>query len=373
MDGDRIAVLSTELDHVTNFTRSNTFNSDDVLIVISALGLSKPDIEQCEWLLNLPMNMFIVAEPNSIKQIWNYRRLIGLSEHTFVHSMELKDSPYYVHRAILEQHNQLALPMITSWSKMAAINQAIQMNIFNSKAVLYLDLNQPIPSTQHRNSYQMVKKISENVSVDRIRMLNLEQTGDIEIEDLRTHLQYPKLKLSDNLIAGPIDTMKWLIDQFNINLIRCLNIYPIVTGKKMTLYCSSILNLSYLKDEKRFDLYYGDIGSVLGNYMGYQRGFNHILHNIRYCRDRSWKRMVGICHYLIKSMALDAKLFTPMQRIQILDELILSIWYGYGAKHVAKIAGQEIVSLFKSNSTFLNEQLRAHYNRNLSCVALQLL
>ena len=99
-------LLSTKLAELVPIAASDCFKVDEVLLVISGMGLRPDQIGQTEWLLNVPLNMFIQAEPEAASHIWKYRRAIGLADQTFVHATELCDSPYYVHRSAIEASKQ---------------------------------------------------------------------------------------------------------------------------------------------------------------------------------------------------------------------------------------------------------------------------
>jgi hypothetical protein len=201
----------------------------------------------------------------------------------------------------------------------------------------------------------------------------LEHTAPDEVANLSVYYSRLRYKVATGMFGGPTRLMEWLVNDFSQNLIRCLN-----TG--IPSLEEAIVNVSCFTNPELFDFYYGNYHGVCTNSPIYNRDYYQVKIAFLQCRDRMWMNGVKICRYMIKSIQHSQNNLQVIEEIQIMDELILTVWNAFKDKpefsnlryNATRMAGERIIHLFKVYPELLRPDLRSHYNNNICFLGLRL-
>jgi len=272
---------TTNQSEVDNQLKSNYFDQEEITIVTALFDLShrEPSLDRSideylirgEYLLNLPYNIYIVTESHLAPRIWNYRKMLGLLDRTYIHILELNHSPYYQFHSTIERQfatgnkpspnspiidrRMKPLYLIVGWTRFYCINLALKHNPFNSNGFIWLDYGIFYLYENKSFAYDGLIKALKYYPRDKLKVLSFEHTRPNEIKDLKEYYKIVRNKTATGMFGGSNKLMTFLVNEFDKNLRECLNIgYPALD--------EMIMNLTVVHNRKLFDFHYGKYNEI---------------------------------------------------------------------------------------------------------------
>jgi hypothetical protein len=279
--------------------------------------------------LDLPVNMFIATDPHLAVDIWKYRRAAGLADRTYIYSIRLEDSPFYHYHSVIEQayvngkfphglsiNKDTALYVIVGWTRYWLMKQAVKLNPFDSKGVVWADYGlfhlypgriKPI----QEQFLQILKHYPDN----KIKFMVLQDTIRSEITDRVIYYSQRRCKLAAGLCGGPIHMINWLANEFEVEVEVCMQHgHPSLD--------EIIFSIIYANHPNAFSTYYGYYVDILPNHIGYKSGIKIILHNIDHCRvHRVNHPILKMCYYVLTAIQ-SGVIVAPLEYIRLIKALI---------------------------------------------------
>ena len=299
------------------------FSLDQITVVTCFFNLSKLEsgrprnveqyLELCKHVLQLPVNLFIVTDPDLGPWFWNYRKRLNLLDKTYIYSMKLKDSPYYRHLDLikncykinqdgntgfpqgLNRKKDTPLYVILGWTRYWLLQQAASFNPFNSEALIWMDCG--LFHLYKDRAMEMRNLLLDNLSKymkGGIRLMLLQDTHLFEIEDRKKYYSSRVCKTAAGLFGGDLDKMIWFSQQFNLEVKKCLNSgYPNLD--------EALANAVYTEHKDQFDPYYGDYHDLIPNFNGYQQNLWYVAWTLEHSvKFKLWNLMLKECPLLIE-------------------------------------------------------------------------
>ena len=241
-----------------------------------------------EHLLSLPINLFIVADPEVTVHIWKRRRDLGLLPKTFIYPLNLEDGPYYRHRSAIEKDfiagrkpvglssvKDSASYFTVGWTKFWSLKQALYLNPFSTENFAWVDygLFHLWPGQEGQKQKDLLQDLMR-LPQAKVRLKVITETHHSEFVDRKQYYSNRQCKVISGYFGGGKDVLSWLIKEFDKELVVCLDSgYPNLE--------EAILAVIYTNHRERFSVSYGDYQDLLNSGLPNLIVLNS---NIRHCR-----------------------------------------------------------------------------------------
>lgn len=357
---------------VYNLTMGNGFKPISSTVVSMYFDLSKRELgrksrnylQLSEHLLKLPINLFLLADPEVATIAWKKRKSYGLLDHTYIIPIHLEKLPYYRYREDIERYfaagcvphglNRLtdtALYFIVGWSKFWAIQQAISLNPFDSGKFVWVDYGifHLWPGKEKIKQDALISAINSEIS-DKISVTIINETSIQELNDMEVFYAHRRCKIVSGYFSGSKDIMQWFIDQFDIELQACMKL------KRPNLE-EAIMSVVYAKNKSNFKSHYGDYSDLLSTDCS-KTGI--LLKAVRHCRHfKLWDSIIDIYHQTSKSYTVPTS-----DILYLFDESLIAAWY-IGKRELSKNIAMQIIEILSQSPELKSTLNMDHFNRNL--------
>ena len=340
---------------------------------------SQEYLKLAEHILQLPINLFIVADDHLTPHFWKYRKEKGLLDKTFIYPLPLENSPYYRYRSEIEKAYRAGrrprglspikdtpLYIIVSWTKLCAIQYAIKLNPFKSECIMWIDMGlfHLYPQQIEDRQVQLLEDL-QSIPKQKLKVMLIQDTLPSEIENRTVFYSKRQCKVIGGLFGGALSLMAKLCKDFALEVETCMaSGYPSQE--------EALLSVLYAKNKSAYELCYGIYDDLITNFIYYRNNFNIILQcNLRYCRDNLlWPEVVKICQYIDHSVIKGLAELSPAQKIYLYDDYLVGAWYVN--KELSLYAAKQIIDLFGQHSELSETFGVDHINSNLGYHELQL-
>lgn len=241
-------------------------------------------------LLNMPINLFIVAEPHLSPIIWKQRAKMGLLDRTFIYTLRLEDSPLYRYHYDIERcHKHGDIPgemsptkdtpyyTIVGWTRYWIIQQSIKLNPFNSIGRMWIDygLFHLYSGREIVMGDRFIQCLS-GIPVDKIKLLVMRDTAEVEIADRRAYFSVRQTKVAGGICCGPDKLLDWMSSEVMVEIEHCMSYrYPALD--------ETVLNMVYTLNPDKFAPYYGFYPDIVPNFLGCVDNLRTVIMNLNHC------------------------------------------------------------------------------------------
>lgn len=341
-------------------------------------GVSKKYLALGDHILDLDVNLFIIADPKIAVRAWRGRQKRGLLHKTFIIPIEFEDVPYYRYRPAIEKSfatgkrptglfpkKDTPLYFLLGWSKFWALKQATDLNPFQSKIFAWIDYG--LFHLWPNQSKPMQTMLLNNLAQLEIEKIKITTIAETHPEEASTQIYYTirQCKLISGYFGGGKEVIEWFCDQFDRELQRCLDSgHPNLE--------ESIMSAIHAHNKDKFITYYGDYADLISTHIGKISNFAIIIGNMKHCRNwKMWTEMLAAYHQVVN--AVESKHSTPsvFDLLAIYDETLIAGWYA-GKLDVSRDAANRLIKLVMNNRTSHPHINWDHYNNNLSFHGLKL-
>ena len=308
----------SQLGQVSKLYTGPYYDHNEITLVTGLFDLSRREASRFrsidsylklgQTLLSIPHNLIIFGDAHLVKEAWSTRCKLGLASKTFIYVFDLQHSPYYKYLPdITNKFNQHGQPnyyipakesphyLIIGWTRFWLLQQLAVLNPFNTKAVLWVDYG-----IFHLYNEQEVKsgvlhlcKRIINCPIDKIRFMVLKHDDKSTFSNLDTYYSTRRWNLAAGLFSGSLSDIIWLGQQMDQLIIQCMQ------GIRPSLE-ELMLNIIYVQNRNRFEVYYGDYHQILCNHDRYRENFDIIKRNIDNCRQFNlWSQLLHLCRFLL--------------------------------------------------------------------------
>ena len=384
-----------------------TFDSDEVMVITCLFDLTMRQsshrtiddyLKLGEHVLNLPVNMFIVTEPHLTLKIWQYRRMVGLADRTYIHTFRLEDSPYYIYYSdIVDFYNKNLKPqgyckeisdrmnpnyLIVGWTRFYCIELAANYNPFDSKCSVWIDFGIYYIDENKEDMYNLMVSMLSTYRKDKLSACLLGNSYVDELDDMDNYYSKVNLRIAAGMFGGPTDLMRWLSNDFKFNLDECMRLgRPTVD--------EMIINVTCIKYPEIFDFHYSaQHHDVLLNKLPYNSDITHsitthMLYNmplfVQQNRDRAFDKNMYIGRYFLLMIQRHRMEVLVYIQLAVLDELLLAgmskLYRDRGGVQLSNICAEQMSYLLTSttHNMIANKDLLNHYLSNLACFDIKII
>lgn len=348
-----------------------TFYFDLVSREESRVGVGKKYLTLGSHILDLDVNLFIIADPAVAVDAWEKRKKRNLLGKTFIFPIELENLPYYCHRPAIERafaagkrpiglsiKKDTPLYFLLGWSKFFALKQAIKLNPFRSDIFAWIDYG--LFHLWSGQEIKMKKILLNNVHrlvSDKIKVTTMNDTTKDEIKNRALYYSRRRCKMVSGYFGAGKEAINWFCEAFDQELKICLETgYPNLE--------ESIMSAVYANNKDKFISYSGDYVDLI-SYHTKNIDLNQIINEIRKFRDlKMWDKIIEIYHRTIKYIDSNPHNVTVYQKLSLYDEALIGGWYAK-KKDVSLEAANRLIELINSNPQIHGNIDWGHHNMNL--------
>ena len=350
------------------------------------MGVGRKYLTLGNYILDLDVNLFIVADPRIAVHAWNQRKKRNLLNKTFIIPIALENLPYYSHRPAIEQafaagkrpiglsiKKDTPLYFLLGWSKFWALQQSIKLNPFQSKIFAWVDygLFHLWPNQEEQMKLTLSDNLAQLIS-GKIKVTTMNETSQSEIIDRSLFYSKRQCKMISGYFGGGKELMEWFCEKFDQELKCCLKSgHPNLE--------ESIMSVIYAENKDKFISYHGDYVDlisyhprkllnleVMADKMRKPLNLEVMADKMRKLRDlKMWDKMVGIYYQTIKYVDLNEPSISIYDQLSIYNETLVAGWYA-DRKNISLEAANRLVKLINTNPQIHDHISWGHYNMNLT-------
>ena len=336
---------------------------DDVTVVSFLFDLSTRESDRprkmAEYLtlgqnlLSLPVNLYLIADPELVPSLKRYRELKGLAEKTVIRAIPLEATSYCRYYPKVDKHftdgrfpeglskvKDSAWYHLISWTKFWVIGQALTQNPFNSTKFVWLDFGIfHLYRNQESSIQNFLIKVFNDILSDKVRIMVIRETYPSDIADRSEYYSKYQWRIGEGFFSGDHQSMTWYCQAFERELDNCL-----ATGRPNLE--GAIMGAIYAENKGRFSVYYGCYFDLITSYFRPLDSFRLARDNLSRCQEQGlWKE--GLDYILPAWEAIDrgGTVPAPDQLFHFYDEALTISWYA-GEGKLSGAAGQRMLNLY---------------------------
>ncbi len=322
-------------------------------------------------ILDLDVNLFIIADPIIAVDAWKKRKNRNLLDKTFILPIQLENLPYYCHRPDIEKafaagrrpiglsiKKDTPLYFLLGWSKFWALEQAIELNPFQSNIFAWADygLFHLWPGQEEKMKKILLDNLSQ-LDLNKIKVTTMNETTKGEIKNRALYYSKRRCKMVSGYFGAGKDTINWFCKAFDQELKICLKSgYPNLE--------ESIMSAVYANNKDKFISYRGDYVDLISCHSE-NIDLNWTINEMRKFREaKMWDKIVETYHRTIKYIDSNPPDMFIREKLSLYNEALIGSWNA-GRKDVSLEAANRLVKTINSNPHIHDSISWDHYNMNL--------
>nr|QBK91306.1 MAG: uncharacterized protein LCPAC202_02800 [Pithovirus LCPAC202] len=328
-------------------------------------------------ILDLDVNLFIIADPEVAVDAWKKRNKRNLLGKTFIFPIELENLPYYCHRPAIEKafaagrrpiglsiKKDTPLYFLLGWSKFWALEQAIKLNPFRSNIFAWIDYG--LFHLWPGQEIKMKKILLDNLSqldLDKIKVTIMNDTTKDEIKNRVLYYSRRRCKMVSGYFGSGKNPINWFRKAFDQELKICLETgYPNLE--------ESIMSAVYANNKDKFISYRGDYTDLISYHtqnINLNKVINlyQIINEMRkFRRLKMWDKTIDIYYRIIEYTDSKPPSMFIYEKLALYDEALIGGWYAK-KKDLSLEAANKLIELINSNPRIHDSISWDHYNMNL--------
>ena len=223
-----------------------------------------------EKLLKTDHSMYIIVGESLFDMVYQRRKEAGLLDKTVILTMNIKDSPYYQYRQLVNgsfDSNRLGYNLKTCkdfeyralfiiwWTKFKVIEKAMKDNPFDSVNFTWVDFGLMRPDLSYQTSKLLIDALNLNPG-DKIRIIGFDTFDKTILEDRKSFYQNTSWSLCAGYMSFPSKLYPEFMKYWNSELMENLLVgYP--SSEEL------IMSMCYWKNPDMFDFVLGDYNDLL--------------------------------------------------------------------------------------------------------------
>lgn len=338
--------ILSESGSISKLSTTENYSTKDITLVTGLFDLTirEPNsfrlIEEYlklgQNLLSIPHNLIIFGDAHLVQEAWAFRCKLNLASKTFIYILALENSPYYKYLpditakfktsgqpAYYTPTKESPLYLIIGWTRFWMLKQLATLNPFKSSAMLWVDYgifhlynnadnnsnNAIANNTNIKTGLQHLCRRIISCPKNKLKFVVLKHDNESTFSNLTEYYSTRRWNVAAGLFSGSWNDMIWLGQEINKQIIQCMaGSYP---GLE-----EMMLNIIYVKNRSRFEVYYGDYHQILCNHDRYRSNFDIIERNIRDClRLKLWPQLIHLTRFLLAGDL-------PQEKIKYVVELL---------------------------------------------------
>lgn len=356
-----------------------TFYFDLVSREESRVGVGKKYLTLGSHILDLDVNLFIIADPAVAVDAWEKRKKRNLLGKTFIFPIKLENLPYYCHRPAIERafaagkrpiglsiKKDTPLYFLLGWSKFWALRQAVELNPFQSSIFAWIDygLFHLWPGQENKMKKILLDNLSQ-LDLGKIKVTTMNETTNEEIKNRASYYCRRQCKMVSGYFGAGKGAINWFCKAFDQELKICLESgYPNLE--------ESIMSAVYVNNKDKFISYSGDYVDLI-SYHTKNIDLNQMVNEMRKYRDlKMWNKIIETYNKTIKYIDSNPHSASVYQKLSLYEEALIGGWYAK-KKDVSLEAANRLVELINSNPQIHGSINWDHYNMNLGFHGLKVI
>ena len=367
MDNGLDIILQADSYH-TEYT-----NSPDVTVITAIFDLTKREegrergiddyLKLGHYLLDLDINLIVVGDEHILPKVWAYRKSKGLLDKTYLHVLNLENSPYYSYypqilRAHVLRHKtdnkspdvqkisqinsdikptglnpikDSPLYTIVGWTRYHLCAKMAQLNPFNSSHLAWIDFGifhlyaGNLANLEHQQ--KLLLQSYNRLPTTKLKCMILRHTPKDEISDKKKYFSQQRFKVAGGYLAGCTESMIWLGQEMELAIANMMNTgHPSLD--EITL--SSVI----YENQSRFAWYYGFYTNIISNSVKFTDGPENIEWHLNDCiKWQLWDKVYNIGCYVLESRTQNKNIslvcvkhmITAAQKLNLSENIISAL------------------------------------------------